>query len=97
MILNFYSAGKAAKRKFTFKTKSITRFVIFTLLLFDSAVCLPFKKENELILKHSGKVELRTTSDTTALKQHVHQEVVKITSNSEVEKETRKKREKFQA
>ena len=67
----------------------------FTLLLFDSAVCLPFNNENELNLKHSGKAELRTTSDTTGLKQHVHQEVVKITSNNEVEKETRKKEKNF--
>ena len=35
--------------------KSITFFVTFTLLLFDSGVCLPFNKRNELNLKRNHK------------------------------------------
>ena len=43
------------------KNKSITFFVTFTILLFDSRVCLPFNNGNELNLKINRKSNRETS------------------------------------
>ena len=57
-ISKFYISLGNLKVKFHFPNRRlITFFVNFTLSLFDTGVCLPFAKGNEMKLKKKSKVK----------------------------------------
>ena len=53
-ISKIFNSPRNLKIKFHFR-KSITFFMTFTILLFDSGVCLPFNQEKDLNLKRNQK------------------------------------------